>query len=193
MTATLTATLKRVRSASDPKAVIAVYNGYSEAEAAVQRLQRVCFDMKKLSLIAKDCYTDEQVTDCENEGDRMKYWGKMGALWGGLWGLLFGAAYFWVPGLGPLIIAGPLSSIVAALQNAAVLGGLSVLGAGLYGIGIPKDSVLRCETAIQADKYLLVAHGSETEIARAKEILNTTKPAELDEHVLTGAEPALAS
>ncbi len=193
MTATLAATLKRVRSASDPKAVIAVYNGYSEAEAAVQRLQRVCFDMKKLSLIAKDRYTDEQVTDYDNEGDRMKYWGKNGALWGGLWGLLFGAAYFRVPGLGPLIIAGPLSSIVAALQNAAVLGGLSVLGAGLYGIGIPKDSVLRYETAIQADKYLLVAHGSETEIARAEEILNTTKPAELDEHVLTGAEPALAS
>jgi len=193
MTATLAATLKRVRSASDPKAVIAVYDGYSEAEAAVQRLQRVCFDMKKLSLITKDYYTDEQVTDYDNERDRMKYWGKMGALWGGLWGLLFGAAYFRVPGLGPLIIAGPLSSIVAALQNAAVLGGLSVLGAGLYGIGIPKDGVLRYETAIQADKYLLVAHGSETEIARAKEILNTTKPAELDEHVLTGAEPALAS
>src|SRR6266481_5447762 len=193
MTATLAATVKRVRSASDPKAVIAVYDRYSEAEAGVQRLQRVCFDMKKLSLIAKDYYTDEQVSDYDSEGDRMKYWGKMGALWGGLWGLLFGAAYFRVPGLGPIIIAGPLSSIVAALQNAAVLGGVSVLGAGLYGVGIPKDSVLRYETAIQADKYLLMAHGSETEIARAKEILNTTKPAELDEHVLTGAEPALAS
>jgi len=99
--------------------------------------------------------------------------------------LLFGAAFFWVPGLGPLLVAGPVSAaIVAALESAVVVGGVSVLGAALYSIGMPKDSVLRYETAIKVNKYLLVAHGTEAEVAKAKDILATTNPAQLDEHVL---------
>src|SRR5277367_5448181 len=118
MTATLAEPLKRVRSASDPKAVIAVYDGYSEAEAGVKELKGVCFDMKKLSVVGKDYFPDEQMMDSCNAGDRMKDWGKTGALWSGWWGLLFGAGFFSVPGLGPLIIAGPLSARVAAFENA---------------------------------------------------------------------------
>ena len=67
----------------------------------------------------------------------MKYWGKLGAFWGGLWGLLFGSTFFLVPGVGPIV-----SWIVGALQGAAVVGGISAVGAALYGIAIPKDSVL---------------------------------------------------
>ena len=179
---------------SDPKAVVAVYNTHPDAEAAVKELQRGGFNMKKLSIVGKDYHTDEQVVGYYNAGDRMKYWGKLGALWGGFWGLLFGAAFFWVPGVGPLLVAGPLSAaIVAALESAIVVGGVSVLGAALYSIGIPKDSVVRYETAIKVNKYLLVAHGTEAEVAKAKDILKTTKPASLDEHTLGTREPALVS
>src|SRR5580704_5283002 len=144
---------------TDTNAVIAVYDSHSEAEGAVKELQKSGFEMKKLSVVGKDYHTDEQVVGYYNAGDRMKYWGKLGAAWGGLWGLLFGAAFFWVPGLGPLLVAGPLAaSIVAALESAVVIGSLSVLGAALFSIGIPKDSVVRYETAIKADKYLVVAH-----------------------------------
>ena len=168
---------------SDPDAVIAVYNTHQEAESAVKELQRGGFDMKKLSVVGKDYHTDEQVVGYYNAGDRMKYWGKMGAFWGGLWGLLFGAAFFWVPGVGPLLVAGPLSAaIVAGLENAVVVGGLSALGAGLYSIGIPKDSVVRYETAVKTGKFLLMAHGTAGEVTKAKEILKTTKPAQLDQH-----------
>jgi len=108
--------------------------------------------------------------------------------------LLFGAAFFWVPGIGPLLVAGPLSaSIVAALESAVVVGGLSALGAALYSIGIPKDSVLRYETAVKVNKYLLVAHGTAAEIAKANEILKTTKPAELNEHVFWAGKPPVVS
>ena len=84
------------------------------------------------------------------------------------------------------------ASFVAALESAVMFGGLSALGAALYSIGIPKDSVLRYETAINVDKYLLVAHGTAEEMAKAKEILKTTKPAELDGHFLGAAVPAKA-
>ena len=178
-------TTNTMQLTSDAKAVIAIYNTHPEAESAVNELQQASFDVRKLSVVGKDYHTDEQVVGYYNAGDRMKYWGKLGAVWGGLWGLLFGAAFFWVPGLGPLLVAGPLAaSIVAALESAVVVGGLSVLGAGLFSIGIPKDSVVKYETAIKADKYLVVAHGTDSEIANAREILRSTNPAELNDHVL---------
>jgi len=87
--------------------------------------------MKSLSIAAKDTYTEEQVVGYYNAGDRMKYWGKIGAFWGGLWGLLFGSAMFAIPGLGPILVAGPLVLwIVAGLEGAAVVGGVSAIGAG---------------------------------------------------------------
>jgi len=178
---------------SDPKAVVAVYNTHSDAEVGVRELQKAGFDTKKLSIVGKDYHTEEHVVGYYNAGDRMKYWGKMGALWGGFWGLLFGAAFFWVPGVGPLLVAGPVSAaIVAALESAVVVGGVSVFGAALCSVGIPKDSVLRYETAIKVNKYLLVAYGTAAEVARAKDILKTTKPAQLDEHVLGSVRAAAA-
>jgi len=176
---------------SDTNAVIAVYETHSGAESAVKELQKSGFDMKKLSVVGKDYHTDEQVVGYYNAGDRMKYWGRMGAFWGGLWGLLFGAAFFWVPGVGPLLVGGPLVAwIVGALEGAVVVGGLSAVGAGLYSIGIPKDSVLKYETAIKTDKYLLVAHGTAAEAAQARDILSATGPSELNQHTLEAAKKA---
>ena len=118
-----------------------------------------------------------------NAGDRMKYWGKLGAFWGGFWGLLFGSGFFLIPGIGPLLVAGPLVSwIVGALEGAVVVGGLSALGAGLYSLGIPKDSILRYEKALKTGKYVLIVHGSMDETTRAKEILDRTKPETLEHH-----------
>lgn len=122
--------------------------------------------------MGKDYHTEEHVVGYYNAGDRMKYWGKLGALWGGLWGILFGSVFFLIPGIGPILVAGPLvTSIVGGLEGAVLVGGLSALGAGLYSIGIPKDSVLKYETAIKSDKYVLVVHGASDEVARAKDIL----------------------
>jgi uncharacterized membrane protein len=97
--------------------------------------------------------------------------------------LLFGSAFFWIPGLGPLLVAGPLVTwIVGAMGEAAVVGGLSALGAGLYSLGIPKDSILRYETAIKNGSFVLVAHGTPDDVARAHEIVSRTNPAMAEQH-----------
>ncbi len=164
--------------------VVAIYGTHTEAEDAVKELQRGGFDMKKLSIVGKDYHTEEHVVGYYSGGDRMKYWGKLGAFWGGLWGLLLGAAFFWVPGVGPLVVGGPLVSwILGALEGAAIVGGLSALGAGLYSIGIPKDSVLKYEHAVKNDKYLLIAHGMADEVQRAKRILETSQAREVESHI----------
>jgi uncharacterized membrane protein len=163
--------------------IVAVYPSHTAAEAAVKELQKSGFDMQKLSIVGRDYHTDEHVIGYYNAGDRMKYWGKMGAFWGGIWGMLFGSAFFLIPGIGPLIVAGPLVAwIVGALEGAVVVGGLSAVGAGLYSLGIPKDSILRYEKALKTDKFVLIAHGSMDEITRAKEILNGTNPETLEHH-----------
>ena len=163
--------------------VVAIYKSHTEAEVAVKELQQSGFDMKKLSIVGRDYHTDEHVVGYYNAGDRMKYWGKLGAFWGGFWGLLFGSGFFLIPGIGPLLVAGPIVSwIVGALEGAAVVGGLSALGAGLYSMGIPKDSILQYETAVKSGKYIVIAHGSDAETVHAREIISRTNPEALEAH-----------
>ena len=178
---------------SKENSVVAVYHTHTEADKAVKELQRGGVDLHKLSIVGKGYHTDEQVVGYYNTGDRMKYWGKVGAFWGGFWGLLFGSALFIIPGLGPILAAGPVVAwIVAGLEGAVEVGALGALGAGLYSIGIPKDSVVKYETAIKSDKFLVLAHGSADEVAKAKDIMQTTRPAELALHIVGRTQPAAA-
>ncbi len=176
---------------TDTNATVAIYDTHAAAEEAIAELHKSGLDMTKLSVVGKDYHSEEHVVGYYNSGDRMKYWGKAGAFWGGLWGLLFGAAFFWIPGVGPLLIAGPVAAwIIGALEGAVVLGGLSVLGAALYSIGIPKDSIVEYESAVKADKFLLVVHGTADDSAKAKEILSRTAPTQVNEHSLEAVPQA---
>ena len=156
--------------------VVAIYDTHEQAEHAIKELQEAGVDMRSLSIAARNTHTDEHVVGYYNAGDRMKYWGKVGAFWGGFWGLLFGSAAFAIPGLGPILVAGPLVGwIVAALEGAAVVGGVSAVGAGLVSIGIPKDSVLKYEVDLKTDKFMLVVHGTPDDVAMAKKIISGTE------------------
>ncbi|WP_254510236.1 DUF1269 domain-containing protein [Anatilimnocola floriformis] len=152
--------------------VVATFDTHDQVESAIRKLEKGNFEMKHLSVVGKDYHTNEHVVGYYNTGDRMLYWGKLGAFWGGFWGLLLGSGFFWVPGIGPLLVGGPLVMwIVGALEEAVVLGGLSALGAALYSIGIPNDSVVQYESEVKTGKLLLVAHGTPDEVALAKDIL----------------------
>jgi uncharacterized membrane protein len=176
---------------SETNSVVAIYETHAQAEEAVKELQKSGFDMKKMSIVGKDYHTDEHVVGYYNAGDRMMYWGKQGAFWGGLWGMLFGAAFFAIPGIGPILVAGPLVAwIVGALEGAVVVGGLSAVGAGLYSIGIPKNSVLEYESALKSDKFLLLAHGTTDEVATAKGIMQSTHPVGITVHAADRAQLA---
>ena len=163
--------------------VVAIYHNHTDADRAVKELQRGGIDMHKLSIVGKGYHTDEQVVGYYNTGDRMKYWGKVGAFWGGFWGLLFGSALFMIPGLGPILVAGPLVAwIVAGLEGAIEVGALGALGAALFSIGIPKDSIVKYQTALTTDQFLLIAHGTTAEVAKAKDIIASTNPANYTLH-----------
>ena len=116
--------------------------------------------------------------------DRVKFWGLRGAFWGGLWGLFFGGLFLFVPVIGHVVVLGYIAAtVISAAESAVVVGGLSAIGAALFGIGIPKDSVIRYEAAVKADRFLVMAHGTASEMARAKSVLGTTNPSSLDVHM----------
>ena len=68
--------------------VVTIYDTHVQAEHAIKELQLAGVDMKSLSIAARDTHTDEHVVGYYNAGDRMKYWGRLGAFWGGVWGWL---------------------------------------------------------------------------------------------------------
>lgn len=97
--------------------------------------------------------------------------------------MLFGSAMLFVPVVGHVIVLGPLAAtLFGGLEGAVMVGGISALAGALMAVGIPKDSVLRYETALKADKFMLVVHGGGQEIMRAKELLQTSGLASFEHH-----------
>ncbi len=152
--------------------IVAVVDTHKQAEKAVRELVDGGFDINHLSIVGKGYQTEEHATGFYNLSDRVKSWGKAGALWGGIWGALLGSGMFWIPTFGALFVAGPLvTTIVGAIEGAAVTGGAGALGGALASIGVPKDSIIKYESDIKADKYLIVLDLDKSEIELAKSIL----------------------
>lgn len=165
---------------------VGLFSNHQDAESAVKELQKCGYDMKKLSVVGKDYHSEENVIGYYNTGDRMATWGKFGLFWGWIWGLLFGSAFFLIPGIGPVMVGGPLVSyMIGALEISVITGGLTALGGALASIGIPNDSVIRYETALKADKFILIVHGTLQEVAKAKDILMQNSAEEANVHEVT--------
>jgi hypothetical protein len=171
--------------------VVAVFADHQAADAAVKHLAEAGLPMTQLSVAGKGYHTEEKVVGFYNMADRVKFWGARGAFWGGLWGLFFGGLFMVVPVVGHVVVLGFLAAtVVSGIESAVMTGGLTALGAALYSIGIPKDSVVQYETAIKADGFLVMAHGSVDEVARAKVILETSGSTSVAVHAGAPALPA---
>ena len=163
-------------------AVAAIYKSHTEAEVAIKEMMQSGYDMKKLSIVGRDYFGEQDVVGYFHAGDRMKYWGKLGAFWCGIWGLLFGSAFFFIPGFGPLLMAGPLvGGIVGALEDG--LGDMSAIGAGLCRVGILENSVPKYEKALKTGRFVVIANGTAEEGTHARGIMNRTHPEECEEHL----------
>jgi hypothetical protein len=167
----------------EEESVVAVYGTHAAAESAVKAVQQAGIDMRKLSIVGKGFHTEEHALGFYSAGDRMRFWGGRGAFFGSLWGMLFGNALFLIPGLGPLVVMGPLVGWIAGvLEGAAVGGAAGVLAAGLASIGIPADSVVKYDLEVKAGRFLVLAHGSTDLVDRAREVLLTTGASQVTAH-----------
>lgn len=172
---------------------VGVFTSHQNAEAAIKFLQKSGYDMTKLSVIGRGYHSEENVVGYYSIGDRMASWGQYGLFWGWVWGVIFGSAFFFIPGIGPVVVGGPiLSWLLGSLETAAIVGGVSVLGAALTGMGIPKNSVVVYETALKADKFILLLHGTHVQAEKAKNILIQNNAEHTNLHEALSESPAFA-
>ncbi len=156
---------------------VAIYPTHEGAEMAIKSLSAAGYDMRNLSIIGQNYQTEEHPVGFVNTGERMWSWGKLGAFWGAIWGLLFGSAMIFIPGLGHILFAG---WVVSALQGAVVGGGLAALGGAFASIGVPDNTVVEYESALKAGSFLVLAHGTTSEVAEAKDVLGRTQATRVD-------------
>lgn len=168
------------------ESVVAVFETHSEAESAIKDFGERAFDLSTLSIVGRDITSEHSVLGFYSLGDHINYWGKTGAFWGGLWGLLVGAAFLIIPGIGPVVIAGPVVAwVIAALEGAVVIGGLTTLGASLVTFGISKERALKYESSVKAGKFLLIAHGTPDKVRRVIDLLRAQHTEIIETHALS--------
>ena len=168
---------------SQDNSVVGIYTSMDAAEDAVRQLGQSGLPIQHVSIIARDLGTESKVHGFVTSCDVAKSSARTGAWVGGIFGLLAGAAFLWVPGVGPLVVAGSLASALLGGVEGAVAGAATtgVLG-WLFSLGIGKQHILKYEQSVQAGKYLVIAHGSPDDVAKAKQVLAGTKPTELNVH-----------
>src|SRR5262249_49478980 len=140
----------------------------------------------RISIIAKDLGSEKKIHGFVTSCDVAKASARTGAWVGGLFGVLVGAAFVWLPGVGPLVVAGSLTSALLGGLEGAVAGAAftGVLG-WLASLGISKQHILKYEESVKAGRYLVIAHGSPDEVKKARQALTDTKPEQLDVHNLS--------
>ena len=149
---------------------IAVFDTAEEALRAMALLASSGFDPAQLSAAAMHDPRSEYAY--VKSGDHVRYYGRAAACWREMWGRLTGWAFVSTPGIGPVVVAGPLAAwMVTALDNASLFADLSVVGAALYSMGVPKKDIWCYEVALQSGKVLLIAHGGSSDVSRARQVL----------------------
>ena len=178
--------MHRKGSSVSEQRVIGIYDSMPKAEEAVYKLDRGGFPIKQVSIVAQHLQSERRVNDYVTVSDAGQTGAMTGAWLGGLLGFLTGAAFIWIPGFGPLIVAGHLASVLLPL-----VGGIdgAIAGAGwggalgiLVGVGVSKAHIIKYEDHVKAGKYLVIAHGSDEEAERAQNILQGTAATELHLH-----------
>lgn len=169
---------------------VATFKDHIGAEQAVKALRHAGIDFDKISVVGRDYETREQPLGYFNMGDRARFFGKFGAFWGSLAGILLGAFVMVIPVFGHIIVLGPLAAtVVSGIEGAALGGAGGALVGAMSGLGVPKDSALRFQTAIAAGEFLLMVHGTSDDVELARSVLEQTGAATVETH---GTAPAFA-
>jgi uncharacterized membrane protein len=158
----------------ESNATVAVYDDLQHAEDAVRKLEHGGFDMTQLSILARGMSEERHVIGFDTPTVREARW----ARWGALWGVLFGAFVF-IPGIGGVALGGYLLYV---LMTGAMGAGAGALGAAFSTVGIPADAVIRYETALRAEKQIVIAHGTAADIEHARELLADTGAESVEVH-----------
>lgn len=171
------------------RVLVAVYAEGDTACAVVQRLIAKNYPMDLISILAKVHGLGDDTLGIYHlgAGERMKSWGKQGALWGAVWALVAGAAgFFVIPGVGALAAAGYFVELLAggAAVGAGALAGaaaLSQLSVAFHRAGIPAQQIEALHQCIVEGKTLVMLRGAASELAPWRAVLEESKPLQIED------------
>lgn len=152
------------------KSVLCIANTVAQAETIVSRLKNEGFSNNDISALFPDKTTTRDFA--HDKGTKAPEGATAGAgtgaVLGGALGWLAGIGALAIPGVGPLVAAGP---IAAALSGAAVGGAVGGITGGLIGMGIPEYEAKRYEGKVREGGILISVHTDDSdEVKRAKEV-----------------------
>lgn len=160
------------------RTVLALYDTLEEARAAVRGLVDNEFDRDQISIVARDkeeafAEYGEEPTPVEEVVDGMN----TGAFLGGLTGLIVGLFALVIPGVGPVIAAGPVAAALAGTGTGIIIG--SLVGV-LADLGIDEEEAHYYAEGIRRGGVLVAVSTSEALADDAAAILDTYNPVDLE-------------
>jgi stress response protein YsnF len=163
------------------KTVVALYDNLTDAHEAVDELVNAGFARNDVSLVAGDATGEYGAYLDEHDGEDMAEGAATGAVGGavvgGLAGLLVGLGALAIPGVGPIIAAGPLAATLAGAGIGAATGGL--LGA-LVEWGIPEAEAGYYAEGVRRGGTLVAARVQDNRVEEAVDILDDFNPVDID-------------
>jgi hypothetical protein len=162
------------------KAIVGVFRSKDSAEEAINELKRNGYE-RDISLVARD----EKAKDYEPEGDpggRLTMEDQnlgdgvfAGGALGGIAGLLAGAGALLIPGVGPIIAAGPLAAFLTGVVGGGLVG-------GLVDFGIPEERGRYFEERVKKGDILVTIKAQEDEVSEISSVLRENGAEDVESH-----------
>ncbi|HEX8634648.1 MAG TPA: YsnF/AvaK domain-containing protein [Pyrinomonadaceae bacterium] len=168
------------------KTVIGLFDNRAEAQSVVQELVNEGFKRDDISVMSKklegqDARAGEKVAYVEEDGDEqvkdMAMGAGTGAAIGGLAGLLLSLTAVAIPGIGPVLAAGPLAAIIAGAGIGATAGGLI---SGLTRLGVPEEDANYYAEGVRRGGTLISVDAADEQAERAVSIMKRHGAVEID-------------
>jgi hypothetical protein len=184
----LTTEEERRNMAGKNTAVFGIYPTYADVEEGVEALKAAGFRNTDISILMPENVGTKDLAHEKNtkapEGAAAG--GGTGLVVGGALGWLVGIGALAIPGVGPLIAAGPIMAALAGIGVGTAVGGLT---GGLIGMGIPEYEAKRYEGRVREGGILLSVHSDSSEwTKKAKEILESTGAQDVSSTGESGAD-----
>jgi hypothetical protein len=155
------------------KTIVALYDDFSEAVRAVRDLEEAGVQHKDVSLVANNAenrwqHEAEPESRETHVGEGATTGATIGAIAGGTAGLLASLGTIAIPGIGPVLAAGPIVAMITGAGVGAAAGGL--IG-GLVGLGVPEEEAHAYAEGVRRGGALVTARVTEKDVQRAVDIL----------------------
>ncbi|WP_456431765.1 hypothetical protein [Nitratifractor sp.] len=162
---------------------VAVYPDAQSAKEVVEKLLAAGMDRRSVSLVARSNEEEVEKVEVEKVNSDVALWGTQGALWGGVLGALLGGAFFFVPGFGPIVGAGPVSAALAGMLGGAMNGGAALgLADALIEWGMGEIEAKRYEGLVEKGKILVIVHGDKATVDNARTLLEDNDAESVEVH-----------